>query len=151
MEGPLTEPVDELPRNAFHSEDSQLAVFVTDLPGLDVGRRGICGLSFFHAFKHRNDDTRCRRSNCFLTKLLGSASRLKLMGHRFDPYKPHHPVCPNRGNHRRSKRGRFCGDSSRLFLSSRSLPTTTLSRVDSWPPVSASKNSVPCGTVSGDK
>src|SRR6266403_5769363 len=29
----------------------------------------------------------------------------------------HHPVCPNRGNHRRSKRGRFCGDSLRLFLS----------------------------------
>src|SRR5258706_5838924 len=57
----------------------------------------------------------------------------------------HHPVCPNRGNHRRSKRGRFCGDSSCLFLSSRSLPTTTLSRVDSWPPVSASKNSVPGG------
>src|SRR6266576_3812052 len=36
-------------------------------------------------------------------------------------------------------------------LGKRSLPTTTVCRVDSWPPVSASKNSVPGGTVSSDK
>src|SRR6266404_7828709 len=47
--------------DAFYSEDSQFAVFVADLPGLDVGRRGICGLSFFHAFKNRDDDALCRR------------------------------------------------------------------------------------------
>src|SRR6266404_3692233 len=67
------------------------------------------------------------------------------MGHRFDPYKPHHPVFPNRGNRRRSKRGRFCGDLAAYSQRSRSLPTITVSRVDFWPPVSAPKNSVPGG------
>ena len=64
-------------------------------------------------------------------------------GHRFDPYHPHHPVFPNRGNRRRSKRGRFCGDLDAYFQRSRSLPTLTVSQAGSWPPVSASKNSVP--------
>src|SRR5258706_16085434 len=71
------------------------------------------------------------------------------MGLRFDPYKPHHPVFPNCGNRRRLKRGRFCGDLAACFERSRSLRTITVSRVDFWPPVSASKNSVPGGRLSG--
>src|SRR5258708_36271694 len=69
---------------------------------------------------------------------------------QFGPDGLHHPVFPNCGNRRRSETGRFCGDSWRLFLSSRSLPTITAARVDFWPPVSVSKNSVPGGTVSSD-
>jgi hypothetical protein len=57
---------------------------------------------------------------------------------------------PNWGNRRRSEAGRFCGHSWRLFLSYRSLPTITAARVDFWPSVSVSKNSVPGGTVSSD-
>src|SRR5260221_11587903 len=37
------------------------------------------------------------------------------------------------------------------FQRSRSLSTITASRVDSWPPVSASENSVPGGRVSSGK
>ena len=55
----------------------------------------------------------------------------------------HHPVFPNRGNGRRSQRGRFCGDLAAYFQRSRSLPRITVSRVDFWLPVSATKNSVP--------
>jgi hypothetical protein len=55
----------------------------------------------------------------------------------------HHPVFPNRGNPSRSKRGRFCGDLGAYFQRSRSLLTIVVSRVNFWPPVSASKNSVP--------
>jgi hypothetical protein len=62
---------------------------------------------------------------------------------QFGPDRLHHPVFPNRGNRRRSKRGRFCGDLVIYFQRSRSLPTITVFRVDFWPPVSASKNSVP--------
>src|SRR6266403_5771942 len=68
MKGPQTEAASfclpgerEKLLDAFYSEDSQFAVFVADLPGLDIGRRGICGLSFFHAFKNRDDDALCRR------------------------------------------------------------------------------------------
>src|SRR5882672_11023281 len=42
-------------------------------------------------------------------------------GHKFDPHHAHHPVFPNRGNRRRSKRGRFCGDLAAYFQRSRSL------------------------------
>jgi hypothetical protein len=67
---------------------------------------------------------------------------------QFGPDRLHHPVFPNRGNRRRSKRGRFCGDLAAYFQRSRSLPTITVSRVDFWPPVSASKNSVPGDRIS---
>jgi hypothetical protein len=62
---------------------------------------------------------------------------------QFGPDGLHHPVFPNRANGRRSRRGRFCGDLAAYFQRFRSLPTITVSPVDSWPPVSASKNSVP--------
>src|ERR1700676_1856909 len=55
----------------------------------------------------------------------------------------HHPVFPNRGNRLRSKRGRFCGDPVTYFQGFRSLPRLTVSPLDFWSPVSASKNSVP--------
>jgi hypothetical protein len=64
-------------------------------------------------------------------------------GWQFGPFRLHHPVFPNRGNRRRSKRGRFCGDLAAHFPRFRSLPTITVSPVDFWPPVSASRNSVP--------
>src|SRR5712675_38679 len=64
-------------------------------------------------------------------------------GWQFGPFRLHHPVFPNRRICRRSKRGRFCGDLAAYFQHPRSLLTLTVSRVASWPPVSASKNSVP--------
>src|SRR5260370_9174875 len=60
----------------------------------------------------------------------------------------HHPVCPNRGNRPRSKRGRFCGDLAAYFQRSRSLRTFNCLLGGFWPPVSASKNSVPSDWVS---
>ena len=68
---------------------------------------------------------------------------------QFGPDRLHHPVFPNRGNRPRSKRGRFCGDLVAYLQRSRSLPTITVSRVNSWPPVSASKNSVPGDWILG--
>jgi hypothetical protein len=50
---------------------------------------------------------------------------------QFGPDHLHHPVFPNRGNRRRSKRGRFCGDLAAYFQRSWSLPTLTVSRVNS--------------------
>src|SRR5258708_33633134 len=76
--------------------------------------------------------------------ILPFVSRELQVGDRFvSDCAHHHPVFPNRGNRRRSKRGRFCGDLAAYFQRSRSLQTITVSRVDFWPPVSASKNSVP--------
>src|SRR5258705_3048919 len=62
---------------------------------------------------------------------------------QFGPDRLHHPVFTNRGNRRPSKGGRFCRDFVAYFQRSRSLPTITVSRLDSWPSVSAPKNSVP--------
>jgi hypothetical protein len=56
---------------------------------------------------------------------------------QFGPDRLHHPVFPNRGNRRRSKRRRFCGDLAAYFQRSRSLPTLTVSQVDFWPRFSA--------------
>src|SRR5258708_4487561 len=79
----------------------------------------------------------------FLTRLSETWFDPCVGGSQFGPDRLHHPVFPNCGNRRRSKRGRFGGDLAAHFQRSRSLPTITVSRVDSWPLVSASKNSVP--------
>src|SRR5205823_10911582 len=55
----------------------------------------------------------------------------------------HHPVFPNRVDRLRSRIGPFCRDLVTFFQRCRSLAAITVSRVDFWPAVSASKNSVP--------
>src|SRR5258705_1904970 len=62
--------------------------------------------------------------------ILPFVSRELQVGDRFvSDCAHHHPVFPNRGNRRRSKRGRFCGDLAAYFQRSQSLPTITGSRV----------------------
>jgi hypothetical protein len=80
-----------------------------------------------------------RRSPAAPVWRLGSQSA----GHRFDPCRPHHPVSANRGIRRGWKIGRFCGDLAACFQGSAVSADITVSRGNFWPPVSASKNSVP--------
>ena len=66
---------------------------------------------------------------------------------QFGPDRLHHPVFPNCRNRRRSGTGRFCGDPCRLFSAFLVSADNTVSRGGFWPPVSASKNSVPAGRI----
>ena len=49
----------ELLRQPFDGEDTQLAVLIADLPGLQVGWRTIGRLSLFHVLINGQDDARC--------------------------------------------------------------------------------------------